>query len=81
MQSRFGLCCFVIPKQAYRSNSVSQLTSFLYLLEVSGDEYAHNRYYASDNEVQGYLEALSTISSDYGPALSVQMNGYIVHSV
>merc|ERR1712072_976830 len=32
-------------------------------------------YYASDNEVQGYLEALSTISSDYGPALSVQMNG------
>jgi len=31
--------------------------------------------------VQGYLEALSTISSDYGPALSVQMNGYIVHSV
>ena len=44
-------------------------------------EYAYNRYYASDNEVQGYLEALSTISSDYGPALSVQMNGYIVHSV
>lgn len=25
--------------------------------------------------MQGYLEALSTISSDYGPALSVQMNG------
>lgn len=28
--------------------------------------------------MQGYLEALSTISSDYGPALSVQMNGNIV---
>lgn len=32
-------------------------------------------YYASDAEVQGFLEALSTISNSYGSALSVQMNG------
>mmetsp|Transcript_23407 Transcript_23407/g.70277 ORF Transcript_23407/g.70277 Transcript_23407/m.70277 type:complete len:446 (+) Transcript_23407:499-1836(+) len=32
-------------------------------------------YYASDVDVQGYLEALSTVSSDYAPAISVQMNG------
>ena len=35
----------------------------------------HGRYHASDVDLQGYLEALTTISSDYYPALSVQMNG------
>ena len=33
------------------------------------------RYYASEHEVQGYLEALPTITNDFGPALSIQMNG------
>ena len=33
------------------------------------------RYDASDSEVQSYLEALSTISNDYGEALSVDNGG------